>query len=367
MNQHSAHLTIDLSALSENWRTLNKLYSGRDCGAVVKADAYGLGVGPVSKALWAAGCRTFFVANFDEGVQLRSLLYKEARIFVLQGCVAGMERAFVEHGLTPVLISMAMCRRWLAFLDQEASKLAFPVALKVNTGMNRLGITISDFQELANSGVLQLLNVKFLLSHLACADEPSNALNRIQLERFAQVVSQARKQIPDLSASLVNSAGMFLGQEWQFDLARPGVALYGGLVCPAGSFQNVVTLELPVLQLRWLKAGESIGYGAAFTASRDMSVAITAGGYADGIFRSVSNRAVGWCHGMLPVCGRVSMDSLVFDLSGLAKRDWPSEGDLIELIGAHCSLANFSEAAGTITYEVLTSLGDRLHRVYSGG
>ncbi len=357
-----ATLTVDLLAVGHNWRTLRgALASDTECGAVVKANAYGLGVAPITQALYTAGCRTFFVAHLQEGVALRRLLPAGCDIYVLQGARAGEETACVAHRLIPVLISIEMARRWQSF----AAKQAFaPSALKVNTGMNRLGLQLEEFLSLAaEPDALLQMQVKLLVSHLACADEPAHIMNQTQLSQFQRACAAC----PEIPASLANSAGVLLGEPWHFALARPGIALYGGQPQLDGraDLKPVVRLNARVIQTRALHKGESVGYGAEFTASEDTQVAIVACGYAEGMLRSLAGRFQGWFSGPLPLLGRVSMDSLVFDLAHVAPPRWPKEGDEIELIGPNISLDTFARAAQTSSYEVLTRLGGRLDVRYS--
>ncbi len=362
MQQYSARLKVNLSALRRNWRLLSAISSGLACGAVVKANAYGLGVAPIVQTLYSEGCRHFFVANFSEAIQVKRLMPERVDIYVLQGCSPGMEQRFAEENLLPVIISKPMFDRWVERGQHNAR-----CALKVNTGMNRLGITLAELEELtADTGLLARAGVTMVMSHLACADEPGHELNRSQLRAFRQVVAAVRAQIPQVVASLANSAGMLLGTDWHFDLVRPGIALYGGQCAPGfvGNLSPVVALLLPVIQVRELAAGDSLGYGCTFVADRPMRVAVVSGGYADGVLRCLSNRAVGWFDGELPLLGRVSMDSCFFDISHLALGAAPQEGDWIELFGDHLSLDGVADAAGTISYELLTRLGDRLDRCY---
>lgn len=363
MNHYSGLLRINLSALRRNWRLLKALSGKAGCGAVVKANAYGVGVDRVAQTLYEEGCRDFFVANFEEALQVKRLLPNPGNIYVLQGCWPGLEMRFVEENLIPVLISQSMVERWLDHVPPGRGR----CVLKVNTGMNRLGISLAELQMfLLQPDRLERAGLIMVMSHLACADAPEHALNRQQLSVFEQVVSQVHQCLPMVKASLANSAGVLLGHEWHFDLVRPGIALYGGECTPAlrGRLAPVVTLSLPVLQLRQLVVGESLGYGCTFVASKPMQVVLVSGGYADGILRCLSNRARGWFRRELPLLGRVSMDSCCFDVSHLEPSELPEEGDLIELFGDHLSLDAIADAAGTISYELLTRLGERLQRFY---
>ena len=368
MQQLNGYLSINLSALRSNWAYLRQQQAG-ECGAVVKADAYGLGLEPVAQALFSEGCRSFFVATFQEAVEAAKVLPKAVDIYVLQGCAPGMEREFVERQFIPVLVTLPMAQRWIRVAGEDP---AARCALKVNSGMNRLGLALEEFEQLLQRPQdLQKAGLSLLVSHLACADEPQKPLNQVQLQRFKDIYEHARSYLPTLRASLANSAGVMLGDGWQFDLARPGIGLYGGSPRVDGSVTMavVVSLYLPVLQLHWVRAGEAIGYGGDYRVGSDMLVAVVAGGYGDGILRSMgeATHARGWFFDYLPMRGRVSMDSCVFDVTHLPECKRPKEGDFIELIGQHCSLDEQAGVAGTIAYELLTRLGGRLQKHYCEG
>lgn len=357
MYQYAGVLQINLSAIRSNWRLLRDRFQGQFCGAVIKANAYGLGFAPVAQALYSEGCRHFFVATFDEGVQVKRLLPSPARIYVLQGCKRGTEKYFVERGLIPVLSSLPMVERWLSLAADDVKR----CVIKVNSGMNRLGLAPAELQRVLCDERLPSAGLQMLMSHMACADEPQNPLNQEQLRRFTQMADSCAQVVPAVQLSLANSATVFLPAAFHFDVARPGIALYGsgnGLLSP------VVSLYLPVLQVRDLSAGETVGYGATFRAPQDMRIAIVSGGYADGILRSLSNITHGWYHAKLPLLGRVSMDSCVFDVSALSQSQLPQEGELIELLGEHRSIDEVAAEAGTVSYELLTHLGHRLERRY---
>lgn len=365
MHQFSGLLEINLSAIQHNWLQLRQIYSGQDCGAVVKANAYGLGYAPVVQTLFSAGCRSFFVANLSEAMDLKKLLGEAAEVMVLQGCPSGMEETFLSHKVTPVIVSREMLDRWMAALQGRVAK----YAIKINTGMNRLGLSLNDFfQWLDALGEVKSSPPPIaLLSHMACADEAGHPLNDTQRERFALAVDRARSVFPKIRASLANSAALFLGEPWHFDLARPGIALYGGRegVPEHIDLRPVVTLTLPVIQTRDIKRGENVGYGATFQADRDMRIALVGGGYADGVIRALSNVAVGFFKGhKVPLVGRVSMDSCAFDVSAVSDYEQPLEGERIELLGPHCDVSMQAASAETISYELLTRLGERLDKRY---
>lgn len=363
MHPYSGVLEVNLTALRHNWRVLQRRFCGAECGAVVKANAYGLGVVPVVGALAAEGCQNFFVANYAEAIEIKPFVAVNANIYVLQGCPAGMELGFQDAGLIPVLISKTMVERWC----QHARPGAARCALKVNTGMNRLGLSASELLQCVANRDLWCDAVPIaLMSHLACAEEVGHSMNDVQLQRFDEALRGVRRYFPAITASLANTAALFLDRRWHFDLARPGIGLYGGQSAMPGveALREVVTLRLPVIQVQTIGVGESIGYGGTFCAQREMRVAVVRGGYADGVMRSLSNKAYGWWRGAIPMVGRVSMDSCAFDITDVALSEQPEEGDMIEVLGPNCSLVAQSSRAGTISYEVLTRLGERLQKHY---
>jgi len=375
-------LTIDLDALAHNWMLFrSRLSPDVDCGAVIKANAYGLGVKPVLRRLLREGCNTFFVANLREALTVKDALaeYFEGPlkqvVVVLSGCAPGEELAFVEHRLRPVLVSVEMLERWLQALRRAGLRTgAAPAILKLDTGMSRLGLQPDQLETLLKSPEkLKHAGIDTLMSHLACADESDGNFSAMQLRRFSQGLDLLRKHLPMMKGSLANSAGVLLGADYHFDGVRPGIGLYGGSpqsgVAKFG--RPVAHLRLPVIQTRFLPEGGSVGYGATCHFESATRLAIIAGGYADGIFRSLSNRARCWVDNpsgggwYVPVCGRVSMDSFIVDISKIP----PSvvhEGLRIELLGEHITVDELASAAGTISYEVLTSLGDRYRRSYQG-
>ncbi len=381
MTAHNAHisgppsdlagaiLTVDLDAIQENWKRLAAKAGSAECGAAVKGNAYGLGVDHVAPALWAAGCRTFFVARPMEGGELRGLLPREAIIYVLDGLFPGQAEFYAREDLRPALITLEEAREWAAFGTEYGRNL--PCAIHVDTGINRLGFSPSAFEELiGNNEIMARLNLALLMSHLACADEPSHPLNGRQKTAFAAL----RKRLPGVKASLANSSGIFLGADYTHDLVRPGIALYGGNpVAPNGNpMLPVAHLEGTVLQLREIAAGESVGYGATWRATRQTRVAVLGAGYKDGVPRSLSSRATnGPAQAYIggkrcPVIGRVSMDMMAVDVTAVPV-DLCQRGTRAELIGRNIAIDETAEWAGTISYELLTRLGQRFTRLYSGG
>ena len=359
-------VTVDLSSVVANWCSLRaRLVAGAECAAVVKANAYGLGVKPVTESLLAAGCKYFFVANLEEALEISAVLPASASLYVLAGCREGEEAAFLEHKFMPVIVSLPMFERWLAACKK--TNLAGTCALKINTGMNRLGMELAELSELSESPEkIQKAGVNLLMSHLACADEPDHELNSIQVQRFRAAGEKFKTLFPGTKLSLANSAGILLGDEYHFDLVRPGVALYGGQAqqnTPA--LKPVVHLKLEVIQARTLLAGESVGYGATKKFTSDRQIVVLGAGYADGIFRALGNNMQAWCKGVRIACvGRVSMDSVAFDVSDLPENIRPKEGELVELLGEHITVNELAERAGTVSYEILTSLGARYPRCF---
>lgn len=365
-------LTVDLDALRANYRRLREVAGGAEVAGVVKANAYGLGIDKVASALWAEGCRAFFVALPQEGATLRAVL-PEAYIYVLAGLFEnGSADIFHEFGLLPVVNSRTELSIWEAHgWDGDVPR---PCAIHVDTGMNRLGLSADEAIAFAADNALTgAVTPLLVISHLACADEAGHPLNVRQLESFQAV----RGAFPHADSSLSNSAGTMLGPDYAFDLVRPGIALYGG---NAGAGERpmlpVATAETRVIQVRAAKAGETVSYGAARKLSRDTRIAVVAAGYADGYPRSLSGSGVplrqtlakggeGFVHSQrVPVLGRVTMDLTMFDVTDLGEE--VGHGDWIELFGPNIPIDEAAARAGTIAYELLTSLGDRYDRRYLG-
>jgi alanine racemase len=364
-----AVLTIDLAAIQDNWKTLAARAGSAECGAAIKGNAYGLGVAPVANALWQAGCRTFFVARPMEGGELRSILPREAIVYVLDGLFPGQAEFYAAQDLRPALITIEEAREWVAF--GTAYGRALPSALHVDTGINRLGFSAAALDELlADKALTEKLNLALLMSHLACADEPGHPLNERQRQAFAAV----RERLPGIPASLANSSGIFLGPGFTHDLVRPGIALYGGNPIPSAPnpMKPVVRLEGTVLQIREIAAGESVGYGATWRAPRATRVAVLGAGYKDGVARSLSSRATnGPAQAFIggrrcPVIGRISMDMMAIDVTDVPLH-LCARGMRAEIIGRNIAIDDVAEWAGTISYELLTRLGQRFTRLYAGG
>lgn len=356
----TATLTIDLPAIVANWRDLAARGAPGAVAGVVKADGYGLGAAEVGRALRAAGCRHFFVALLGEGIALREAIGPGPMIGVLGGFAPGEDG---DAALTPVLNSLGDVMAHAA--AGRAAGMARRAILHVDTGMARLGLDAGELARVsADHGMLAGLDLLYVMTHLACADEPDHPMNAAQAARFAAACAG----LPALRRSFANSSGMFLGAGFASDLSRPGCALYGINPTPGqpNPMRAVVRLDAPVLQLREIPAGTPVGYGASWTAARPTRIATVAAGYADGYLRSLSGRAVAEFRGRaVPLVARVSMDLTTFDVTDLPQI---APGDRLTLIGgAGCSPDEVGALAGTIGYEILTGLGARYARSYLRG
>lgn len=343
-----SELTIDLSAISRNWSDLDRLTSSEvETAAVVKADAYGLGTSEVAACLAASGARSFFVALAHEGAEVRQAVGADAEIFVLSGHMEGDGSAFRKHSLTPLLNSASQ------FARHERALPGHPYGIQLDSGMNRLGMEAAEFASIAEQ--LSENAPRLVMSHLACADEPDNPINQMQLREFRSLTDGLA-----VRRSLSATAGMLLGSEFHFDMCRPGIGLYGGF--PFCDGHPVVSANLKTVQHRDLAAGEFVGYAAAWKADRPMRVATLAAGYADGILRISGGSAKVYANGIpCPIVGRISMDLLGVDVSHLNKV--PNE---FELLGPNQTIDDLAEDSKTIGHEVLTCLGSRYARTYVG-
>ena len=360
--QAASVLTVDLAAVRGNYRQLKTIVGPQvRCGAVVKADAYGLGARQVSRALLAEGCATFFVALLDEGLALRAYLPRSATIVVLNGLPRSGVGECVAAGLLPVLNSLEQIEAWSACAQQIGRTL--PAAIQVDSGMNRLGLMPGEIRRYLEANErYDGVGVRFVMSHLACADEPDKDASRFQHGMFARLTAD----FPGVPRSLTNSSGIFLGPDYHHDLVRPGAALYGINPTPASPnpMRPVVRLTTQVIQLRDVAAGDHVGYGWDFRGRNAMRLATLSIGYADGLHRALAARGAVFLNGRrLPIVGRVSMDSLIVDVSALPAGA-VAAGMPVEVIGDDQSVDDLANAMTTIGYEVLTSLGHRLTRVY---
>jgi alanine racemase len=352
-----AILEIDLGAIVANWRLLAAKASPATCAAVVKANGYGLGAAPAAHALHGAGCRRFFVATLDEGIELRQALGPGAEIAVFNGPLPGSAAEFAPYRLIPVLNDPGHIEAWERVVGRGGAPIAM---VHVDTGLNRLGLSIAELAAMADR--IRTLRPQMLLSHLACAETPEHVLNVRQRELFVA----ARQRLPGIKASLTASSGIFLGPDFHFDVVRPGAALYGVNPSPGklNPMRPVVRLCAKIIQIRKIDRGKSVGYGAAHVMDGPGFLATAAIGYADGWPRSLSHRGCGWLAGKrVPLLGRISMDLATFDVSAIdpAQRH---PGAMIELLGEHYGVDDAAADAGTIGYEILTALGARYHRVY---
>ena len=353
-------LTVDLAALRGNYRILRKAAPGSAVAGVVKADAYGLGAVPVTQALLAEGCRHFFVAHLFEALELRDTIPPDVDLIVLHGPLPGGEAAFAARGIVPVLNTPGQIAAWSRLARSLGRDL--PAWLHVDTGMSRFGLSEADFATaIATPGALDGIGLRGVMSHFACADTPDHPANALQIALFDRL----RGRLPKLSASMGASSGIFLGSDAQFDLLRPGAALYG--INPTPGETNpmlpVVRLDAVVMQTREVPAGTPVGYGHTEATAARARLATLSVGYADGFRRALAGKAAAW-FGDCPMklIGRVSMDSMVVDATGLDVQP----GMLVELIGPHCDVDTLAGQAGTIGYEILTSLGRRFARRYVG-
>ncbi len=342
----AATLTIDLSALVANWKTLDAA-TQVETAAVVKADGYGLGAGTVARALARAGARHFFVAVAEEGAAVRAALGPEPRISVFSGHMEADTDVLRTHDLTPMLNSIDQMLRHVEALPGHA------FGVQLDSGMNRLGMEPAEWTALRDIALQQAPTL--IMSHLACADEPDHPTNAQQLKAF-------RDMTDGVSAprSLAATGGLLLGSDYHFDLTRPGIGLYGGM--PFEDAQAVVKLEAPIIQVRDVQPGETVGYGNSWTAQRQSTIATISAGYADGLIRTMGPKALVY-HGTQPckVVGRVSMDLITVDITDLGEQP-----ETLTLLNDQQTVDDLADAAGTIGYEILTSLGARYKRVVLG-
>ena len=340
-------LTVDVDALVANWRALDAM-SDVETAAVVKADGYGLGAAKVARALARAGARKFFVAVAEEGALVRQALGPNPEICVFSGHMRGDTEMIADLMLTPMLNTVDQVTRHFESLPGH------PFGVQLDTGMNRLGMEIGEWAAIAELALGA--GPMLVMSHLACADDPDHPMNARQLTQFHLMTDGI-----SVPRSLAATGGILLGPEYHFDLTRPGVGLYGG--APFADARAVAHLDLPVVQIRDVEAGETVGYGNAWTAPRDSRIATLSTGYADGILRALSDNVTLW-HGdqPCPLVGRVSMDLLTADVTDLSEAP-----HTLSLLNATQTVDDLAARAGTIGYEILTSLGPRYTRRFAGG
>ncbi|MDX2289611.1 MAG: alanine racemase [Hyphomicrobiaceae bacterium] len=361
-------VVIDLAAIADNWRGLQRLVDPAIAAAVVKADAYGLGADRVIPALAAAGASVFFVATLEEALQARTLAPR-ATVMILDGVPPGAAEDILASGAWPVLSSLPEVRDWAALAGRVGRRL--PAVLHVDCGLNRLGLSGREVQALAaDMHVLDALDVRLVMSHMACADEPGHPKNVQQLAVFSQLLPL----LPTAPASFAASDGLMLGPEFHFGMVRPGYALYGGQAAPGRGcpVRPVVSVQARVLQVRDVAPGQTVGYAATYSPSHAARIAVIAGGYADGLPRhlsAASGQRTGWAAfggRRAPIVGRVSMDLVTLDVSEIVDPS-VARGDWAELVGPSITLEEMGATAGTIGYEILTRLGHRFHRLYLDG
>jgi alanine racemase len=356
-------LEIHLDRISRNYLALQKMLArGCDCAAVVKADAYGLGAAKIAPVLYDDNCRHFFVSQPEEAFDVHAALSgksPEAHIYLLHGPRGIEAKDLAAKNITPVLNTLEDIAHWSSYAKAAQKKL--PAVLHIDTGMNRLGLSATDIQKLGNA--LEPLDIRYVMSHLACADTPDRPENQHQLEKFKKYAAQLG--LP-CRLSFANSSGIYLGADYHFDQVRPGSALYGINPQPghANPMQNPITLKARILQTREAAAGETVGYGATYKVSKSAKLATISVGYADGYLRHLSNQGKVYINGQkCPVVGRVSMDAIVADVTALPR---VQTGDWAEIVGEHQTADDVAAQAGTIGYEILTALGQRYKRIYSG-
>jgi alanine racemase len=360
-------LTVDLDAIVANWRKLEKTAVPAECAGVVKADAYGCGADAVARALAGAGCTTFFVATLDEARVVRAAA-PFAAIYVLDGFFQNSGEAFAKIDARPVIGDLNELAEWDVFCRR--SGWAGGAAIHIDTGVNRLGLSPTEAQ-----GIVPRINagdhgISLVMSHLACAENLNHPLNGKQLAAFREIASL----FSGVPASLSNSSGVYLGPQFQFDMVRPGAALYGVNPTPEADnpMQPVVDLKARILRVRNVERGESVGYGGTWTARRPTRLAIVSAGYADGYFRAGgSNDGTRGAEVMVagkrcPIAGRISMDLIAADITDLPANA-ARRGHMATLIGEGITVDELAHHFGTIGYEVITSLGRRYARTYKGG
>ncbi len=343
----AATLSIDLNAIVANWRALDALSAPNvQTSAVVKADGYGLGAGPIAMALFKAGARSFFVALAQEGVAVRKAVGNAPAIYVFSGLMQGDIPLMQEYNLVPLLNSA----KQLVKFRMQAPNMAYGV--QIDTGMNRLGMELSEYIMVRD----KIAKAELIISHMACSDIPEHAQNSQQLQNFTEMTRGL-----SIPRSLSATGGILLGADYHFDMVRPGIGLYGG--APFRQAKPVATVSIPVIQTRNIKAGQTVGYAALWTAKRPTKIATLAAGYADGLIRALSKSDLKVWAGNTPcpIVGRISMDLITVDVT-----DTERVPDHMDIINADQTVDHVAKAAGTIGYEILTSLGARYNRDYIG-
>jgi alanine racemase len=360
-------LTVDLDAIIANWRKLEKTAVPAECSAVIKADAYGCGAEQVARALSKAGCKTFFVATIEEARKVRAAV-PEPAIYVLGGYFQNTGEHYAQINCRPVIGDLNELAEWDVFCRRTGW--TGGAAIHIDTGMNRLGLTLAEAQAIIPRINAGDHGITLVMSHLVSAEQLNSPVNAKQLAAFRGIASE----FSGVPAALANSSGVFLGAPFQFDLVRPGAALYGVNPTPEADnpMQPVVDLKARIVQIRNVERGESVGYGGTWTARRPTKLAIIAVGYADGYFRAASSNdgtrgaEVIVAGKRCPVAGRVSMDLIAIDITDLPPNA-ARRGHMVTLLGEGITVDELAHHFGTIGYEVLTSLGRRYARIYKGG
>ncbi|EJF76022.1 alanine racemase [Bartonella alsatica] len=358
---YTAVATIDVSAIAANYTTLAQRVAPTECSAVLKANAYGLGADKIAPALYQAGCRTFFVSQIKEALQLKDILPSNTTLFLLNDIPPNAEEFTAQAGLVPVLNSWQAIESWQTLCQKKSKR--FPAVIQIDTNMNRLGLDQEELKQLIKQPTLfEKAEIKYIISHLANGDDNTHSSNYAQLTAFKTALGQ----LPTCKVSFANSGGIFLGPDFHFDLVRPGIALYG--INPhekkTTSLKPVLKLEAQIIQSRSIDAGRPVGYGGSFITRRPSYLITISIGYADGWLRALSNKGTVYFNGYkLPIVGRVSMDSIIVDATDL-KHAKPQRGDWVELIGTYQTLEKVSADAKTIPHEILTSIGPRYKRIY---
>ena len=342
----TATATIDLNAIRQNWQKLRSM-SSNDAAAVVKANAYGLGLAQVTKALYAEGARIFFVATVEEGAELRSILGKKPDIYVFSGHMVGDTELIKNYNLIPLINSIEQLSRHSKLLREKK------FGVQLDTGMNRLGMEPMEWESVKELALS--LNPVLIMSHLACADDPNHKMNSKQLDIFLTLTNKI-----NINKSLAATGGILLGPEYHFDLTRPGIGIYG--CSPMQDCLPVLKIDIPVIQIRNIESGETVGYGNTWTSPCKKKIATISAGYADGLFRAIGKKAKLYFEEIsCPIVGRISMDLIGVDITSLKV-----DPVRLELINSQQTVDNIAEGAETIGYEFLTSLGNRYSRNYIG-
>ena len=342
----TATATINLNAIRQNWQKLRSI-SSNDAAAVVKANAYGLGLEQVTKALYAEGARIFFVATVEEGAELRSILGKKPDIYVFSGHMVGDTELIKNYNLIPLINSIEQLSRHSKLLREKK------FGVQLDTGMNRLGMEPMEWESVKELALS--LNPVLIMSHLACADDPNHKMNSKQLDIFLTLTNKI-----NINKSLAATGGILLGPEYHFDLTRPGIGIYG--CSPMQDCLPVLKIDIPVIQIRNIESGETVGYGNTWTSPCKKKIATISAGYADGLFRAIGKKAKLYFEEIsCPIVGRISMDLIGVDITSLKV-----DPVRLELINSQQTVDNIAEGAETIGYEFLTSLGNRYSRNYTG-